>query len=473
MSLYSDVLKLIRRHKLLAGAETVVVGLSGGPDSVCLLDVLALMRERGDIDAAVHAAHLNHCLRGEESDEDERFVRELAGTMGVPITVDRRDVGAVQAEEGGSMEAVARRERYAFLASVAESVGAAAVAVAHHADDQIETVLHRLIRGAGLKGLRGIPLTRLMDDGSPTRLIRPLLGSRRADIVDYLDERGLASRSDSSNLDTTLTRNNIRHTLLPRIESEFNPAFGESLLRLSRSATDVHELLLDVAHTAAVECVSGNVLNVEAFGLAHGAVRPLLIDLAVEWVDPLHPQLDAKHYDAVVGLALDGAPGARLDLPGDIVASRSSDEVSFAKRQPGEPASPVCVPLACPGETVDEIAGVRVVVELLERSDFDLDAFVSAKTCYDEVMDADVVGGALVLRSWQKGDRFEPLGVGGGKKVGDFLTDLKVPAEERGRVMVVTAGGRPVWLVGHRIDESVKITEGTRRVLRLSVSIEG
>ena len=471
MSLYSDVLKLIRQHKLLAGADAVVVGLSGGPDSVCLLDVLALMRERGDINAAVHAAHLNHCLRGEESDEDERFARELAETMGLPITVDRRDIGSVQAEEGGSVEAVARRERYAFLASVAESVGASAVAVGHHADDQIETVLHRLIRGAGLKGLRGIRLTRLLDDGSPARLIRPLLGARRADIVDYLSERGLTYRADSSNSDTSLTRNKLRHTLLPRIESDFNPAFGESLLRLSRSATDVHELLLDVAHTAAVDCVSGNTINVEEFGLAHGAVRPLLIDLAVEWVEPMRPQFDAKHYDAIVELALGGTPGARIDLPGDIMASRSGDAISFAKRQPDEPASPVHVQLACPGETADELAGVRVVVELVVRAGFDFDAFVAAKTCYDEAMDADAASGTLVLRSWQEGDRFEPLGVGGSKKVGDFLTDLKVPVADRGRVMLVTADGRPVWLVGHRIDERVKITESTKRVLKLSVKL--
>ncbi len=473
MSLYSDVLKLIRRHKLLSGVESVVVGLSGGPDSVCLLDVLALMRERGDIDAAVHAAHLNHCLRDAESDDDEHFVRELAGTLGVPITVDRRDIGAAQAAEGGSMEAVARRERYAFFASVAETVGASAVAVGHHADDQIETVLHRLIRGAGLKGLRGIPLTRLMGADSPVRLIRPLLGSRHADILVHLNERGLEYRSDSSNADTSLTRNRIRHTLLPRIELEFNPAFGESLLRLSRSATDVHELLLDVAHTAAVECVSGNAIDVEEFGLAHGAVRPLIIDLAVEWVDPLHPQFDARHYDAVVALALDGTPGMQLDLPGGIVASRWADAVSFAMRQPDEPAPQVHMPLACPGQTVDAVAGVRAVAEVVARSDFDLGAFVSAKTCYDEAMDADAAAGELVLRSWQDGDRFEPLGVGGSKKVGDFLTDLKVPVEERGRVMVVTAAGRPVWLVGRRIDEGVKITESTSRVLKLSVSVGG
>jgi tRNA(Ile)-lysidine synthase len=471
MSLYSDVLKTIRRRRLFSGVETVVVGLSGGADSVCLLDLLALMRERGDVDVGIHAAHLNHALRGEESDEDERSARELAGKLGLPITVDRRDIGGVRAEEGGSLEAVARRERYAFLGSVAESVGAGAVAVGHHADDQIETVLHRLIRGAGLKGLRGIPLSRLIDDGSAVRLVRPLLFARRAEILDHLRERGLTYREDSSNADAALTRNKLRHELLPRIESDLNPAFGESLLRLSRSATDVYELLLDVAHTAAVDCVSGDTIDLAEFGLAHGAVRPLLIDLAVEWVDPLHPQFDATHYDAIVELALNGAPDARLDLPGGIVASRSRDAVSFGKTHADEPAPAVHVTLACPGETVEPLTGARVDAELCARSEFDFDAFLAAKTCYDEAVDADAAGGALVLRSWQEGDRFEPLGAGGGKKIGDFLTDVKAPAAARGRVMLVTADGRPVWLVGHRIDERAKITNRTERVLRLSVKM--
>ena len=471
MSLYSDVLKVIRRHRLLGGARAVVVALSGGPDSVCLLDLFALMRERGEIDAAIHAAHLNHGLRGGESDEDERFARELAGRMGLPITAERRDIGAARAEDGGSVEEVARRERYAFLTAVAGNVGASVVAVGHHAGDQIETILHRLIRGAGLKGLRGIPLTRLIAEGSPVRLIRPLLGVRRAGIIEHLNERGLSFREDSSNADAAHTRNRLRNELLPLIESEYNPAFGESLLRLARSATDVHELLLDLAHTAAADCLSGNTIGIEGFGLAHGAVRPLLIDRAAAAADPRHPQFDAKHYDAVVELAFGARAGSRLDLPGRIVVARSRDAISFARGAPDDSAPPAHVALVCPGETTEPLAGVTVAAELIERPEFDFDAFLAAKTRYDEVVDADAADGTLVLRSWRDGDRFEPLGAGGSKKVGDFLTDLKVPADERARVMLVTSSGQPIWLVGHRIDERVKLTGSTRRVLKLSVEM--
>ena len=474
MSLHADVLGLIRRHALLGGVRTVVVGLSGGPDSACLLDLLVSMAERGEIDVAVHATHLNHGLRGDECDADERAARSLADRIGVPITVEQADVPALRAEEGGSVEEVARRARYAFLASVAETVGAEAVAVGHHAGDQIETVLHRLVRGTGLRGIRGMALSRLIGPESVVRLVRPLLETRRTEILAHLEARGLSYREDSSNADPSFTRNRIRNELLPLIEAEYNPGFGAALLRLSRAATDAYELVADVAHTAVVDCVSGHVVDIREFTLAHGAVRPLLIDAGLDAVNPAHPQLDAKHYDAIVDLALDGRPGSRLDLPGGLVAMRARDVISFAEGLPDAAPRAVRVGIVCPGET--EVpgagAGATLRTEVVDRAEFDFESFRAAKTRYDEVVDADAVGEPLVLRSLEKGDRFRPLGLGGTKKVGDFLTDLKVPVDERARTLLLTAAGRPVWLVGYRLDEGVKVTEETARVLRVSARFD-
>ena len=466
MSLYSEVLKLIRRHKLLDGVHTAVVGLSGGPDSVCLLDLLALMAERGDISVRLHAAHLNHGLRAAESDEDEHFVRELATRTRVPLAVERRDVHAAHANGRGSLEEVARRERYSFLASVARKVRAEAVAVGHNADDQVETVLHRLVRGTGIKGIRGMAPARPIEPGSDVRLIRPLLRARRSDILEHLAERGLSFREDSSNRDSTFMRNRIRHELLPLLESNYNPAFGQALLRLSRSAVDVHHLLSDLADAEAARCVRGGTIDTACFRAVPDALRPLVIDRAVASVMPNAPQFDASHYEAVVGLALDGGPGSRLDLPGGLVAARSGNGVTFAKSQSGVPPVPIEVPLHVPGET--GAAGLIVTATVLDRQAFDLDAFMRTKTRYDEAMDADAAGGPLVLRSRRNGDAFRPLGAGGRKKVGDFLTDLKLPAEERDRVLIVAAGEDLRWVVGHRIDERAKITPETKNVLVLA-----
>ncbi len=475
MSLYSEVMGLIGRRGLLEGVRTVVVGLSGGADSVCLLDLLALMAERGDIKAAVHAAHLNHGLRGAESDADERFARELAEKSGLPITVERRDVNAARADAGGSLEEAARRERYSFLASVAAKTGAQAVAVGHNADDQVETVMHRMIRGAGLRGLCGMPLTRpLLADtslqGVPgVRLIRPLLRARRREIIGHLRERGLAFREDSSNLDTAFLRNRIRNELIPLIESGYNTAFGESLLRLSRSAADVCDLLLDLAHSEAELCVAGETLDVKRFRLAHPAVRPLLIDAAATAIVPVLPQFNATHYEAVSELALRGKPGDRVDLPGGIAAIRSENAITFATASPNKhaPSAAVEAVLNVPGETA--VAGFMVKATLVDPAAFDLNAFLRTKTRYDEVVDFDAVPGPLLVRSRRDGDVFQPLGSAGRKKVGDFLTDLKLPADERDRVLIVAAGEQPVWIVGFRIDDCVKVTPQTKRLLRLSV----
>ena len=618
MSLYSDVLKEVSRNGLFDGVRVAVVGVSGGPDSVCLFDLLARMAERGDIAAQVHAAHLNHGLRGAESDEDERFVRELARTRGVPLTVEKRDVRAARERCGGSLEEAARRERYDFLAAVAMKtvtgtsgaseaparrrpgeVGsgdvpvpvfaqATAVAVGHTADDQAETVLHRLIRGAGLRGLRGMSVSRPISPGSNVRVVRPLLRVRRAEVLDYLRAEGIAFREDSSNRDPAFLRNRIRAELLPLIESAYNPAFAESLLRLSRAADDAWSLLTEQADEAAAGCVHGAEIDLDAFRQTHDALKPLLIDRALaaamarvsgcagagtshrhcatssdagvaalgERGAPDAPQLDATHYEAVIDLALRGEPGARVELPGGLDAVRSRGAVTFCvtvrgtqhstsdlqhttsnaapgvgrpQRETGNPkrrASPRskvqrpksrkqgadtanselgrgtgvppvsehetnhgrdgratispdnselgtrnseldAVPLRVPGEATARAWTVRA--ELLDRDGFDFDAFLAAKTRYDEAMDFDAVRGTLVLRARRPGDRFRPLGAAGAKKVGDFLTDAKAEGNDR-NVMIVADDHGPLWLVGHRIDDRVKMTAATRKVLKLAAT---
>ncbi len=469
MSLYSETLTVIHRHGLLRGVRSVLVGLSGGPDSVCLLGLLVQMKERGDLSADLHAAHLNHGLRAAESDEDERFARAFAEQCGVPVTVERRDVNAARAREGCSLEDAARRERYSFLSSAARRVGAGAVAVGHTADDQIETVLHRLIRGTGPRGMRGMALTRPIRKNSDIRLIRPLLRARRRDILEYLKERGLSFREDSSNADQTFLRNRIRRELLPLLGS-YNPLFGESVLRLARSMGDVADLLQDAARDAVRDCVTEREILLEPFGRVPGAVRPLVIDAAVAGAAARVPQLDAAHYEAVIELALAGEPGARISLPGGIEAVRTSGAVRFGTADPPPEPEAAEVPVAVPGRVT---AGrVLLSTSLAQRSEFDLDAFLMTKTRYDEVMDFDSLAGRLLLRPRRNGDVFRPLGAAGRKKVGDFLTDLKTPAGERRRLMIVADEQGPVWVIGCRIDERVKVTAGTKQVLRLSAQVK-
>jgi tRNA(Ile)-lysidine synthase len=214
----------------------LVVAVSGGPDSVALTRAVAAAREPG---SPLVLAHLNHQLRGAESDADEAFVVALGASLGdgVPVETHRLDIAAVARAQGGNLEAVARRERYRWLAEVASRHGLAHVATGHTASDQAETVLHRLLRGTGIDGLRGIAARR--DIGSGVSVIRPFLGVTREEVVAYLAELGQAARHDASNDDDTLTRNRIRHQLLPLLQRDYNPRIAEALARLAAQAEEV------------------------------------------------------------------------------------------------------------------------------------------------------------------------------------------------------------------------------------------
>ncbi|MFW6107652.1 MAG: tRNA lysidine(34) synthetase TilS, partial [bacterium] len=356
--------------------------------------------------------------------------------------------------------------RYAFLMDAAEGVGAGAIAVGHQADDQVETVLHRLLRGAGLRGLAGMRLSRPVAEGVSVRLVRPLLRTWRRQVLAHLEERGLRYREDASNVDRGFVRNRIRHELLPLLGSEYNPSIGEAVVRLSRAAAHAQDFL--AASAASADCVSGAEVSLDGFRELHDAVKPLVIDRALAALGRM-PQLDAVHYESLIRAAESGEPGGQVDLPGDVRAVRGRDRLAFSAGPAGAPAPEIEEPLPVPGRADLPELGRTVEAELVDRSALDLDAFLSEKTRYHEAVDYDRLSGRLVVRSRRDGDRFRPLGATGTKTVGEFLTDAKVPPDERARVLVVVSGEQPVWVVGHRIDDRVKVRDDTARALLLTV----
>jgi tRNA(Ile)-lysidine synthase len=366
----------------LAPGEPLLAGVSGGPDSVALLDALVELGYRP------HVCHLNHRWRGPESDADAEFVRELAGHYGVPVTIEAR--------ECRRDEDAARQVRLAFFESVAARTGIGTLALAHTADDQVETFLLRLIRGAGLQGLAGmLPEKQL---GS-LRVVRPLLTVTRAEVIEYLQARRLSWREDPSNADRRFLRNRIRHELLPLLEREYNPGIRQVLWR------------------------TAEILRAEAERDPVAAERHAVRQLSFRQVEALR-QLAARH---------------RWEIA---------------------PAGPW--PLNLAGETVIPQLGVRFVAGAgAERGPHPPEAAV-------ESFDAEALGDAPFVRTWKAGDRFQPLGMRGEKKLQDFFVDEKIPREQRGRVPLVCArDGRIAWVVGYRMAEPFKVTERTRRVLRV------
>jgi len=255
MSLVEQVRRTVERYDLLPRSEPVVVGVSGGPDSLCLLH--ALRRLAGGYDLTLHVAHLNHHIRGAEADADAAFVAALAAEWNLPCTVAARDVPALARRHKLAMEEAARQARYTFLAEVAGQVDSRTVAVGHNADDQAETVLMHFLRGAGLAGLRGMlprtPLShyRLLEGqtGAALSLVRPLLETPRAEIEAYCAEHGLQPRFDRSNLDTTYFRNRLRHELIPYLET-YRSNIREVIRRTAQVATDDYALLREVMEGA-------------------------------------------------------------------------------------------------------------------------------------------------------------------------------------------------------------------------------
>jgi len=313
--LAGDVLAFIREHRLVQSGEPLLVGVSGGPDSVCLLHLLAQLRR--DLGISLHVAHLNHMLRGGESHDDAEYVVKMAGCLGLGVTVEERDVRSYRARHHLSLEDAARRLRYRFFAAVADEVGAGAVAVGHTADDQVETVLMRLIRGAGARGLQGMrPASKWHSAGGQAlTVVRPLLGVTRQRTEAYCRDHSLDPRRDSSNLLADRMRNRVRHELLPLLRS-YNPRIDEALLRTAESLAGEASLAEDQVSRAWPQVVAQDgaafLLHREGFRalppavqrhLLREVVRRLLGDLEdVEWkhIERMRTGFDLRRGKRVV-----------------------------------------------------------------------------------------------------------------------------------------------------------------------------
>ena len=309
----------------------ILLAVSGGPDSVALL--LGLREVREACELTLSAAHLNHHLRGQESDEDADWVAELCRRLGLPLVVGDKDVARIAKSRGRGLEETARRERYRFLEEIASQRGCTHIAVAHTADDQVETILHHILRGTGIAGLRGMPSRRLL--ASEIELIRPLLEISREDVEKYLAEQGQQTRHDSSNTDPAFTRNRIRRLLLPLLRREFNLQAEDALLRLGKQATEIQELLEILARRLlqrAVRDRAGSICRLSCRELATEPRHLIRECLRLLWSEQGWPRksMGTVEWDRLAGLVCDEGTAT---LPGDIQACRRGDLLILRRRQ--------------------------------------------------------------------------------------------------------------------------------------------
>ncbi|MFL6280822.1 MAG: tRNA lysidine(34) synthetase TilS [Vicinamibacterales bacterium] len=466
MKLVERVRTTIRRHALVGAGDRVLVALSGGPDSVALLHLLLELQNDGDLVVAA-VAHFHHQLRGADADGDEAFSRDLAASLGVPFEVGRENVRQAARGAGRSIEDMARELRYRFLHSAAERVRADVIAVGHTLDDQAETFLLRLVRGAGLRGLSGIR-------PRAGRVIRPLIEISRPELRGYSRERGLASRDDPSNQDLSIARNRVRHALIPYLEREFNPDITHVLARDASNAraddTRLEREAIDLASTIVLSTSDGNT-QIDAAALR--SLDPALssrIALRALTNSSRGRFVGFEHVEQILRLA-EQDDGAAVDLPGQRATRRGGAIVLGAprrrvRRDDAGPANSFRFPLSIPGEVTLDNQGWAVSAHRLDA--LDPAAGCGPARAIEVTIAADPVALPLAIRSRRQGDRFRPLGMGHRKKLQDFLVDRKIPRETRDSLPLVVDGeDRIVWVVGESVAEDFRVTEPSRGVILL------
>jgi len=451
---------------MLSPGQRILVAVSGGPDSVALLYLLYDLRE--EFELTIEVAHLQHGIRGEEAIEDARFVARLAERLSLICHLKEIDLPQLKiASRKTSLEEIGRFERYKFFAETAQLHRLDVVATAHTADDQAETIVMRLFRGAGRTGLRGIaPMRQLMVAGdrrcANVLLIRPLLNALRREVMDFLEQRKLPSRTDSSNRDLFFLRNWIRLKLMPQVSERFGVKLPARLCAQAQVLGDEEDYLAELTRQQLENVSDGNKLSRKLFLNLNKALQRRVIRLWFEQRRGHLRAIDFDHVESALRLIAAGAPHGRLALPGGWQLAREYETITFDRPN----VKPRCYSYQFkPGSTLTVIeAGITIVSELIDPTPGKLpDNFMEA------VFDADLLKGNLLVRNFRNGDRFQPLGMAGHKKLKDLFIAHQLPLRTRATLALLVMDNEILWIPGYGRSDSARIGSATKISLHLRV----
>lgn len=460
--LIEKVIHIIKQNDMFEFNDKVVVGVSGGPDSICLLHILNELKESLGIELVV--AHINHCLRGEEADKDEEYVREFCKKLKIQCFVKRENVYKISKDKGISCEMAGREVRYNFFSEIMNKVGANKVAVAHNANDQAETILMRMIRGTGLEGLVGIKPVR------DNIFVRPIIDITRDEIEDYCEDNKLYPRIDKTNLENIYTRNKIRLELIPYIKQNFNSDIIETLNRFSGTVKVDNEYLNKVSLKKYNEhCIVKDnkvILKKEVFK-EDEAILTRIIRKALRKAKGSLYNFDKNHIYDIIDIQKKST-GKVLMLPGnirtlnsyvDIYIYEQSDEQFIRNREYKLNVNKV--------NSLEEI-GMTITLEILNNSeDVNFD-----KSPLIKYFNYDRINKDIKLRYRKNGDKFIPMGMKGSKKIKDLFMDLKIPKEKRDAIPLIIFDEDISWIVGYRISDKFKINKDTKKILKIKIERE-
>ena len=457
----NETLKKVRhtisRYQMISSGDRIVVGVSGGPDSVCLLDILNKLRN--DLDIELIVAHFDHGFRPDEDGNETRVVESMAVSLGLPFEMQK---AGFNMEGTGSLEEMARYARYCFFNEVKDKYSARKIATGHTLNDQAETVLMRLLRGSGASGLAGIPPVR--DD----RIIRPLINLTRDEVLSYAVLKGLKYVTDSSNLETHFLRNRIRLEVLPQLK-EIQPRVIELLGQtaeimkrddawMEAEATAWMEKAAEISQDFRVK------IPLSSFKQLPEALKYRIIRNALKISGGTLRRISLQHIEDVISMVTGEKPQAKIHMPNGLVVARRYDQLVFdAGGEEG--SSEYSYTLDGTGIFHLEAPGYTISIRETEKTKIpDI-----SNSPWSAFLDADQITYPLEIRNFRPGDRFIPFGMSGHKKLKDLFIELKVPSEDRSRIPILTYNNKPIWVCGIRIDDRYKVTDETKRIMRATI----
>lgn len=464
-SFEDNVFEWAASHRLFNGVKRVLLAVSGGADSVAMAAALCRLIECHRLHIELTISHVNHGLRGIESDTDEAFVFALGKRLGVPVFSQRVDVRSVAAAKRLSIETAGRQLRLQALTEMALANACNCVATAHHVDDQAETLMHRLMRGTGLRGLCGIrPETTL----NGMRFIRPLLGVRRTEIETFCRLSNLTWREDASNQSCSFTRNRIRHRMMPELEQQM-PNAAERLAGLAALCRKAQERIEAQANAVKIEHPAEHRIAYRRTHLTGQSpwVQVELLGRAVQAVGGGLRDVTCRHYQTLMADAAT-AVNTKTIWPGKITVEIESDKVIISKSAEESPALP-SEPIPLEIGTKTSFGPYSIEAKLLDRSTEMSKEALRDKPTMTERLDADCIEGPLTVRTLRPGDRFWPIGLGQEKKAARFMIDAKTTLHTKKNTFVLTDSKKIIWLCPLRLDDRVKVTAETKNILEVTV----
>lgn len=455
------IIETIKGNAMFNKGDKIIVGVSGGPDSMCLLHILNTLRNTYFID--IVAAHLNHGLRGKDADEDEEYVKKFCEKNNIEFYSKRVNIDELSNTWGISSEMAGREARYSFFQELFRKLDANKIAIAHNANDQCETILMRIIRGTGLEGLEGIKPVR---DGI---YIRPLIKITRDEIEEYCDKNNINPRIDKTNLENIYSRNKVRLELIPYIKENFNSHIIEVVNRLGENIKVDNDFIEKKSKEFFGKycIVAPNKVKIksEAFN-EHKALLSRMIRKAVEVVKGNLVNFERVHVEYVISMQR-GNTGKEIELPGGIRALNNYGEIILSKEDKNQIKRDLRIYEINLNEK-KKIGKFNIEASILDKKFLER----VKENSLEQYFDYQKINGNINLRYRKEGDKFQPLGMKGTKKLKDIFIDLKIPKELRDNIPIICIGEEIAWIVGYRISDKFKVDKSTNKILKIKLESE-